>query len=154
MALKCKRRPFPIALCGIARIGGCGARNNRFAISEAGNVVPKLRAIPDAGENGQYGIDWLPRPPARTHGEIRIYRVLIDDARVRHREGVTEIKQSGADLYVAYFDNSAGIDPFRALCPSKRRPVGDRRPRRSRKTCAFRCAKARRRSARRRPTFD
>ena len=32
MALKCKRRPFPIALCGIARIGGCGARNNRFAI--------------------------------------------------------------------------------------------------------------------------
>ena len=41
MALKCKRRPFPIALCGIAKIGGCGARNNRFAISEAGNVVPK-----------------------------------------------------------------------------------------------------------------
>ena len=98
MALKCKRRPFPIALCGIARIGGCGARNNRFAISEAGNVVPKLRAIPDAGENGQYGIDWLPRTPARTHGEIRIYRVLIDDARVGHREGVTESRDPGTPL--------------------------------------------------------
>ena len=46
------------------------------------------------------------------------YRVLIDDPCVGHREGVTEIKQSGADLHVAYFDNSAGIDPFRALCPS------------------------------------
>ena len=46
------------------------------------------------------------------------YRVLIDDPCVGHREGVTEIKQSGADLHVAYFDNSVGIDPFRALCPS------------------------------------
>jgi hypothetical protein len=41
-----------------------GARLNRLRLVE--RAIPKLaridRAIPDAGENGQYGIDWLPRP--------------------------------------------------------------------------------------------
>ena len=72
MASKCKRRPFPIALCGIAKIGGCGGLvtiNSCDWLRElfrSWQRRPKFRrndrAIPAAGESGQYGIDWLPCP--------------------------------------------------------------------------------------------